>query len=71
MRPMYYKLKGALMTAGYNGYETAKVLLINPATYSQKLNGRYPWTLDEMYTLLDIIGCGCDKMSEYFPDRRK
>ncbi len=70
-RCFYYKLKGALIAAGYNGQETARALLISPATYSLKLNGKYPWTLDEMYTQLDLIGCGYDKMSEYFPDRRK
>ena len=68
-RVYYYKLKGALTAAGYNGSEAARKLLISPSTYSLKLNGHSAWTLDEMYTLMDMIGADASQMPVLFPNR--
>lgn len=68
-RVFYYKLKGALIAAGYNGSEAARKLLISPSAYSQKLNGHSAWTLDEMYTLMDLTGRDYSEMPDLFPNR--
>ena len=68
-RVFYYKLKGALTMAGYTGGEAARKLLISPSAFSQKLNGHSAWTLDEIYTLMDIIGENYSRIPELFPNR--
>lgn len=65
----YHKLKGALIAAGYTGGEAARKLLISPSAFSLKLNGHNAWTLDEMYTLMDITGRDYSEMATLFPNR--
>ena len=67
---MYDKLRCALLEAGYTGEEAAQRILIARPTFSSKLNGRTAWTLDEMYALVDLIGCGAAAIPTLFPDRR-
>lgn len=68
-RCFYYKLKGELMAAGLYSKDAAKALLISDAAFSQKLNARSAWTLDEMYQVMDLIGCDHSRMAELFPRR--
>lgn len=67
----YDKLVTALRDAGYTCGDTAKVLLITAQTFSEKVHGKSPWTLDEMYTMLGLMDCGPEAMAHYFPDRRR
>ena len=67
----YSKLATALREAGYTGYEAARELRITPQTYSAKIQGKHPWTLDEMYALLGLMGVSPAAMHVYFPERRR
>ena len=67
---VYDKLVRALRDAGYTCGDTAKVLLITAQTFSEKVHGKSPWTLDEIYRLLELMECSPAAMHIYFPDRR-
>lgn len=67
----YDKLVTALREAGYTCQDAAKELLITYQTFSEKVCGKSSWTLDEIYKLLDMIGCSPEAMHHYFPDRRR
>ena len=66
----YGKLVTALREAGYTCQEAARELLITYQTFSEKVHGKSPWTLDEIYKLLELMECSPAAMHIYFPDRR-
>jgi hypothetical protein len=37
---------------------------------SERLMAKAPWTMDEVYTILDLINWPTEKMHEIFPPRR-
>lgn len=47
--------------------DIARRLLMSERTVTRKLCGRAPWTLDEMYTLMDLLHWPYDRMHELFP----
>lgn len=66
---VYDKLVVALREAGYTCREAAQELRITYQTFSEKIHGRSPWTLDEMYALLSLLDCSPTAMHVYFPRR--
>ena len=45
----------------------AEELKVGTDTISRKINAHFPWTLDQMYAILDLIGEKPDSMHRYFP----
>lgn len=45
----------------------ADELGIGTDTVSRKMNGHYPWTSDQMYAILDLIGVKPERLHEIFP----
>jgi transcriptional regulator with XRE-family HTH domain len=60
-------LRGQMAAEGLTQADVARKLLVSPDTISNKMRGIYSWTLDEMYTLMDIINWPYDRMHELFP----
>lgn len=65
----HIKLRGALAAADIDQQYLARKLLLSPKCVSQRMTGKYPWTLDEVYTILDLIRVPHDQMAAYFPPR--
>ena len=65
---MYRYLSGRLQHLGIRQMDLAKVLNICPSSVSHRFCGRVPWTIDEMYQLLDICRASPEELHIYFPD---
>jgi hypothetical protein len=66
MRP-YHALRAELYGDGVTHAQLARRLRIGTTTLSRKLNAKSPWTLDECYQVLDLLGKPVDQLSEVFP----
>lgn len=64
---MYNYLRGRLRQLGYQNKDLAPVLGIGAASVSHRMTGRQPWSLDEMYKLLDLCGDTPENLHLYFP----
>lgn len=60
-------LRGMLHGRGYNQPEVAELLGLSVSSVSNRYRGKTPWTLDEMYTLMDAVNADYAQMSELFP----
>lgn len=67
MRRPYATLRGLLVTHDLKQVDIARKLLVSPRHVNSKMCGHVPWTLDEMYTLMDLLGWPYDRMHELFP----
>lgn len=67
-RTRHRRLRGALKAAGWEQREVADVLGISPTSVSNKMRGKYPWTIDEAWRIMDIIGISApDMLGLLFP----
>lgn len=60
-------LRGQLVAHDLQQSDLARKLLISSRSATRKLCGHSAWTLDEMYTLMDLLQWPYDKMHELFP----
>ena len=65
---MHRYLSGRLRQLGIRQMDLAKELGISEASVSHRFRGRVPWTIDEMYQLLDICRAQPEEMHLYFPN---
>lgn len=68
MRP-YQALRNELFINGISNPELARLLLVGSSTISRKLNGKSPWTLDECYRVLDLLGKPHSALPDLFPEK--
>jgi len=67
----YPLLRGKMAEKGVDGiYMARKLGMGNSSAFSHRLTGRQPWKIDEMYTVMDILGIKYEQMHEYFPNYR-
>ena len=64
---MFRKLRGALKEYDIDQTYLADKLNVCAMSISRKMTGRTPWTLPEMYAVLDLINVPCERLHEYFP----
>ena len=64
---MYRHLSGRLKQLGINQGDLAKRFNLSQASISHRFSGRVPWTVDEMYQLLDICQATPEELHVYFP----
>lgn len=64
---MFNKLRGKLHELDIDQSYLAHKLKICPMSVSRKMTGKRPWTLDEMYAVMDLIQEPYEKLHEYFP----
>jgi hypothetical protein len=63
-----YKIVRNLMREyDYTGPTLAAELGISVVTLSHRLNGKYPWTSDEMYKFMELTEQPFHRMHEIFP----
>ena len=63
----YGKLRGKMREKGIKGYYLARKMDMTPQSVSQRMTGKTPWRMDEMYNILSMLGEPDSKLSEYFP----
>lgn len=64
---MYNYLRGRLRQLGYRDKDLCPILKVNPTGVSHRMTNKTPWSIDEMYTLLDLCRDTPDKLHLYFP----
>ena len=47
--------------------DLAEHLNVSTAHISHLMNGHRPWTLNEAYATLELIGAGTEEFTKYFP----
>ena len=67
MEALYSELRRACKVRGITYDDISKRLSIGTTTVSNKINGKFPWTQEEMYALLDMLREPYRKMHLYFP----
>ena len=67
----FIKLRGAIIQSGYQHTELAKAIGICPASLSSRINGKKPFTLDEMYQIMDKLKLPYSELHTYFPKNGK
>lgn len=64
---MFRHLSGRLKQLGINQSDLAKKFGLSQASISHRFSGKVPWTLDEMYRLMDICQANYEELHIYFP----
>lgn len=67
MPKLYARLRGEMVARDIDQAYLARKLLIGRSSVAERLRARYPWTIDEMYQVMDLICWPYDKMHELFP----
>lgn len=65
---MYRYLSGRLRQLGIRQQDLGRLLGLSQSAISHRFNARVPWTVDEMYHLLDICQAPAEELHLYFPD---
>lgn len=64
---MYRYLSGRLRQLGISHGELARRLNLSQAAVSHRFTGKKPWSIEEMYFLLDLCGAADEELHTYFP----
>ena len=64
---MYRYLSGRLRQLGIRQTDLAKAMGLSEASISHRFRGRTPWSIDEMYHLLDICRAQPEELHIDFP----
>ena len=66
---MYRYLSTRLNQLGIRQKDLARILDLTPASISHRFTGRVPWTIDEMYRILEICRAVPEDLHIYFPPK--
>ena len=70
--PIYYaRLYGRLRELGLTQGDLGHVLKLSHTAISRRFLGRTPWTINEMYQVLDICRVAPEELHVYFPSPLK
>ena len=65
---MYYRyLQGRLKQLGIEREELSTKLNLSKPSLSRRFNNRIPWTLAEMYQVMDVMDADPAELAKYFP----
>jgi len=64
---VFRKLRGKLKELDVDQKYLAKLFDLSQSSVSHRLTSLTPWTLDEMYFVMDLIHEPYEKLHEYFP----
>lgn len=64
-------LRLALMDADIQQGYLARQLRVSVSTITARMNGNRPWTLDEMYLVMDLLRLPYAQLHVYFPKNGK
>lgn len=70
VKERHRKLRGALLAAGVEQGDLADMLGISTTSVSNRMRGKYPWTIAEAWAILRILGKDNDPtmLGEFFPE---
>lgn len=60
-------LRAAFLGAGFRQSEVAEKIGMSADALSRRLNAKFPFSLDEIYRLLDLLHLPASEMNVYFP----
>lgn len=63
----YRYLRGRLQQLGIDQKTLGRDFDLSQTSISHRFSGRTPWTMTEMYRMLDICGAKPEEMHLYFP----
>ena len=66
---MYDHLSGRLKQLGITQGDLAKRWSVSQATISHRFCGKTPWTIDEMYDILEICHAQPEELHIFFPPK--
>ena len=64
---MYRYLSGRLRELGLNQEDLGDALGISGPAISHRFTGRTPWTIDDMYKVLEVCRATPEELHIYFP----
>lgn len=64
-------LRGRMAERDVTGKYLAHLWHCSEQCISARMTGRQPWTVHEIYTLMDLLGIDPAQMAQYFPDYRR
>ena len=64
---LYALLKSKMVLEDYNQKELAEKLNMNAPTLSSRLHGKYPFDIDTIYNICDILNIPYSDIPLYFP----
>ena len=63
----FFLIECRMFKCHINKRQAAEYLGISRLTFDQRLKGLQPWTLTEMYDLMELLSIDPAEMSIYFP----
>lgn len=63
----YHKLRIELFAQGKTYQDLEECLGKTSGSISGRMSGKYPWTIDEGYAVLELIGKSKEEFAVYFP----
>lgn len=67
IRTRHTEIRAEMVRHGMSGAEFGEKLGVSGATVSAKLCGKTPWTVDEMYYIMDLFNLPYNKLHVFFP----
>lgn len=64
---MYLFLAGRLKQLGLRKCDLANMLGVSATSVSNRFTGATPWSIDEMYKIMDICQAPAEQLHIYFP----
>ena len=56
------RLRGKMGEARISGVALGRAIKMNNASLSRRLNGKFPFTVDELDLICDVLGCDADEV---------
>jgi len=63
-------LRGRMAERDVTGKYLARLWNTSERAISARMTGKVPWSIHEIYTLMDLLGIEPERMAEFFPDYR-
>ena len=68
---MYRYLSGRLRQLGLSQGDLGSALGLSPASMSRRFNGSIPWSVDEVYKVLELCRASPEEFPIYFPQQKR
>ena len=68
---MYQYLSGRLRQLGILQSDLGEMMGMSPAAISRRFTGATPWSIDEIYRVLEVCRATPEEFPIYFPPKRK
>lgn len=68
MARAFSQLRGLMAAADVDNYRLGLELNLSPSSVSDRLTGRQPWKLTEMYKTMNFFHVSHDRLHEIFPE---